>query len=158
MNIPYFSAKSILALFFCCSYINQTCAQAPNTAQTLYAEIAHMDSVLFDAYNSQDIAQLRTLFTEDLEFFHDTGGLNDYEGTISAFKGIFSQDFVITRTLVPESMEVYPIKDYGAVQTGLHQFCHPENGIIDCGSFKFVHVWQKEGGQWRVARIVSYDH
>lgn len=48
--------------------------------------------------------------------------------------------------LVPGSMEVYPIKDYGAIETGLHRFCHEDNGKQDCGTFKFLPAWQKKTG------------
>ncbi|WP_156175988.1 hypothetical protein [Hymenobacter terrenus] len=29
----------------------------------------------------------------------------------------------ITRTLVPGSLEVYPVKEYGAMHMGVHRFC-----------------------------------
>ena len=51
----------------------------------------------------------------------------------------------ITRTLVEGTLEVYPIKDYGAIEVGAHRFCHTENGKEECGSFKFVTVWRKVG-------------
>ncbi len=47
----------------------------------LYKEIAHMDSVVFNAFNTRDIETFRTLFDESLEFYHDTGGLTNYDHT-----------------------------------------------------------------------------
>ena len=64
----------------------------------------------------------------------------------------------ITRTLVEGTLEIYPIKDYGAIELGVHRFCHTENGKEECGSFKFVHVWRKSGDTWRVSRVISYGH
>ena len=65
---------------------------------------------------------------------------------------------MLKRELLKGSMEVYPIKDYGAIQTGKHMFCHTENGKLDCGTFKFVQTWQKKNGEWKVTRIITYDH
>ncbi|MNC99919.1 hypothetical protein D3C83_183680 [compost metagenome] len=53
---------------------------------------------------------------------------------------------------------MYPIPGYGAMEVGVHRFCHVENGKEDCGNFKFVHIWQKKDGQWKITRVVSYDH
>ena len=124
----------------------------------LYDTIVHMDSVLFDAFNKRDLEKLKTVFSTDIEFFHDKGGLTDYNQVIANSQKLFDQNNDLKRTPVPGSVEVYPIKDYGAVQTGMHRFCHLEKGKEDCGTFKFVHVWRKKDGQWKLARVISYDH
>jgi len=124
----------------------------------LFNEIAHMDSVLFNAFNTQDLEKLKTCFSEDLEFYHDLGGLTNYQENIQAFKNLFAQNKGLKRELVKGSMEVYAVKNYGAIQVGQHTFCHVENGKNDCGTFKFVHVWQKKDGQWKITRVISYDH
>lgn len=71
---------------------------------------------------------------------------------------MFKQSSPIQRMLVPGSLEVYPIKDYGAIEVGSHRFCHEENGKQECGTFKFLHVWRKTGNSWQLSRIVSYAH
>jgi hypothetical protein len=129
-------------------------------SQELYAEIAHMDSVMFNAFNAHDLEKLKTTFSQDLEFYHDKGGLTDYKLTMENFSKLFENNKTtgLRRDLVEGSLEVYPIKDYGAVETCMHRFCHIENGKDDCGTFKNVMVWQKKDGQWKVTRVVSYDH
>ena len=124
----------------------------------LYNEIAHMDSLLFNAYNTQDIETMKKLFAEDLEFYHDVGGLTNYEQNITAFTTNFAQKLGIRRDLVPGTLEVYPVKDYGAMEIGSHRFCHKENGMDDCGTFRFVMIWRKKDGVWKVSRVVSYGH
>jgi hypothetical protein len=62
------------------------------------------------------------------------------------------------RDLVPGTLEVYPIKGYGAIEIGAHRFCHKEDGKDDCGVFKFVQIWQKQESGWKVTRVVSYGH
>jgi hypothetical protein len=129
-------------------------------SQELYNEIVHMDSVMFDAFNAHDLDKLKTTFSEDLEFYHDKGGLANYNQTMESFQSLFdkNQTTGMRRDLIKGSLEVYPIKDYGAVEIGEHRFCHMENGKEDCGVFKFVHTWQKKDGQWKVTRVISYGH
>ena len=126
----------------------------------LFAEIAYMDSVMFDAFNTHDLDKLMSTFDSSLEFYHDQGGLTNYEQNKINFVNAFERNKTtgLRRDIVPGSMEVYPIKDYGAIETGLHRFCHEENGKQDCGIFKFLHIWQKKNGQWKVTRVASYDH
>lgn len=47
---------------------------------------------------------------------------------------------------------------FGAMQFGEHRFCHTENGKPDCGTFRFAHVWRKEGETWKLSRVLSYGH
>ena len=125
---------------------------------SLYKEIAKMDSILFEAFNKRDVKKFETFFAKDLEFYHDKGGLTGYDHTIEFMKNTAQNDNGLKRELVRGSLEVYPIKDYGAMQIGAHRFCHPENGKMDCGTFKFVHIWKKINNEWKIARVVSYDH
>ncbi|MGH8673987.1 MAG: nuclear transport factor 2 family protein, partial [Burkholderiales bacterium] len=85
-------------------------------------------------------------------------GLAGYEQTMKNFERLFAQGSGIKRELVSGSLEVYPIKDYGAVQLGLHTFCHPENGVMDCGTFKFIHIWRRTDDGWKISRVISYNH
>ncbi len=160
-----FSMKPFLVLILFLMLIKNVQAQSKENAtadKALFTEIAHMDSVLFEAYNTQNVDKLKTLFTEDLEWYQDNGGLLSYETVLSNFKGIFDRfktlNTPIRRTLVEGSLEVHPIKDYGAIHIGKHTFCHWENGKNDCGTFKFLMIWQKKESVWRVSRVVSYDH
>ena len=139
------------------SFANAQSKQDSNDA-ILYREIAHMDSVLFDAFNTRNLDKLKTLFTTDLEFYHDLGGVTGYQKNMEAFKSNFKKNNGLRRELVQGSLEVYPVKDYGAMEIGSHTFCHTENGKQDCGTFKFVHIWQKKDGQWKISRVVSYGH
>jgi hypothetical protein len=124
----------------------------------LYETIARMDSLLFTAFNNRDLEKLKTLFTDNLEFFHDIGGLTNYTQNMEAFKSTAAKNNDLRRELIAGSLEVYPVKDYGAMQIGSHRFCHTENGKPDCGVFKFVHIWKKTGDRWQISRVISYGH
>jgi hypothetical protein len=132
--------------------------QHTSASTELFAEIAAMDSVMFSAFNARDLGTLRTLFTRDLEFYHDQTGLTSYEENMTAFKDLFGRDNGLRRDLVPGSLEVYPVEEYGAIEVGKHTFCHGENGQEDCGTFPFVMVWRKDGADWKVSRVISYGH
>ena len=124
----------------------------------MYDSVAQMDSLLFEAFNAHDAGKLKTFFTEDLEFYHDKGGVTDYHQTDENFKRMFQQNNGMKRELIKSSFEVCPIKDYGAIETGAHKFCHVENGQEICGTFQFIILWQKKDDGWKISRIISYDH
>ena len=133
-------------------------AQETQTQDTLYRQIARMDSMMFNAFNSRDVKTFEKLFSEDLEFYHDKAGLTNYQHTIEFMRNMAKNDNGLKRELVPGSLQVYPIKDYGAIEMGSHRFCHQENNRQDCGNFKFIHIWKKMGDEWKVTRVISYDH
>ena len=124
----------------------------------LLETIRKMDAAIFDAFNAHDVDRLMSYFTDDLEFYHDTGGLGNYRSNAEDFKKMFGNVPDIRRDLVPESLEVYPVKDYGAMEIGQHRFCHKENGKDDCGTFGFAMVWRKVGDSWKISRVLSYGH
>ena len=143
------------------SLLNIAFAQEKKVAQTskeLYTEIAKMDSILFSAFNTQDMPVFKALFTEDLEWFQDNGGLLNYQTVFTNFGNMFNNEHKLSRKLVKSSLEVHPVKDYGAIEIGVHEFRHMENGKEELGTFKFLMIWQKKNGQWRISRVVSYDH
>ena len=136
-------------------------AQEKKVAPTpleLYKEIERADSILFQAFNRQDMATFKAMFTKDLEWFQDNGGLIPYKTIFENFGNTFKNENKLSRVLVKESLEVHPLKDYGAIQIGSHQFRHFENGKEEVGTFKFLMIWNKKDGQWKISRVVSYDH
>jgi hypothetical protein len=152
------------AASFACSQATEaqpTSPQALNAAKIeLVATIAALDSAMFSAFNTHDADLLGTYFTSDLEFYHDKGGLTNYDSTMASFRGLFARNAEtgLHRELVPGSLEVYPIGDFGLLEVCQHRFCHTENGKEDCGTFKNIMVWRKEGTGYKVSRVISYDH
>jgi len=123
----------------------------------LFATVAALDTKLFDAYNHCDLATMSSLVAEDLEFYHDKTGLSIGRQTfIDAIKNNICGK--TQRTLVPGTLEVYPLANYGAVEIGIHRFTHPSNPEIGVGEAKFVTVWRFKDGAWQITRAISYDH
>ena len=133
-------------------------APLPAAKDELYQQVAKLDAEMFAAFNTHDVDKLMSYFAPNLEFFHDKGGLSDFSQTKAGFTRLFAQSPDISRTLVPSSLEVFPVKGYGAVHIATQRFCHVENGREDCGNSKFVMVWQQQAGTWKITRVVSYDH
>ena len=127
-------------------------------SRELFATIARMDAKLFDAFNAHNLDAMMAMFADDLEFYQDNDGVSNYQQSKNDFTKMLASVPDIRRELVKDSLEVYPIKDYGAIEIGVHRFCHKEDGKEECGSFKFVHVWRKTGDSWKISRIISYGH
>lgn len=63
------------------------------------------------------------------------------------------------RELVPGTLEVYPIGQYGALQVGVHRFYSTVNDKEQLvATAKFTQVWKQGKGKWTVTREISYDH
>jgi len=120
----------------------------------LYNIIVTLDKEYFDAYNNCDMKKQASLYSEDLEFFHDKGGLSTSKQEVlsSIEKNICGK---VTRTLIEESIEVYPIKDYGAIEIGYHKFYNNQEPNAKSRASKFIMVWKKEGEKWKISKVIS---
>ncbi|MFT3912032.1 MAG: nuclear transport factor 2 family protein [Ferruginibacter sp.] len=119
----------------------------------LYNTVIKLDSLLFDAYNNCKIDQYASLISENLEFYHDKGGLStSKKDNVEAIrKNICNK---VRRELQTGSIEVSPIPGYGAVEIGSHRF----HNLIEnstSGYAKFIIVWQNKNGVWQATRVIS---
>jgi hypothetical protein len=122
---------------------------------TLYDSIVAMDKLWEDAYNHCKMDVMEAIISEDLEFYHDQGGLLTSKQKLNE---ALQQNICgkVNRKLKPGSVEVYPIKGYGAVEMGMHGFYNSKEKIPnDIHYAKFVHIWKREIGTWRITRVIS---
>jgi Domain of unknown function (DUF4440) len=119
--------------------------------------VTALDGALFDAYNRCDLGKFRSLLAEDVEFYHDQGGvtLGAEALTDSVRTNICGGDVV--RELVPGSLKIYYMKGYGAVEIGVHRFLHPKSHTPP-GEGKFITLWRWKDGAWKISRAISFDH
>jgi hypothetical protein len=101
---------------------------------------------------------LTTYVDTGLEVYQDNIGVRNDLQAVAAFEALFKKDYVLTRALIPGSMEVYPIEGFGAIQSGQHSFSHIEDGKLQVAIFKFMHIWRKKNGKWRITRLITYGH
>ena len=126
-----------------------------DVSKDFYNNIVLLDSLFFDAYNRCNIPVMDSLMSEDLEFYHDKGGFsNSKKQTMEAVQRNICGK--VSRELLKGSIEVYEIKDYGAVQIGFHGFHNNQEKETGPTHFsKFVHIWRFENNRWRIARVIS---
>jgi len=124
------------------------------TDPELYRQIEQMDQTFFDAYNQCDMKKQEAIYADDIEFFHDKGGLMTSKKELleATQKNICGK---VTRILIPGSIEVYPINNYGAVEMGFHRFFNNQEPNAESKPSKFIIVWKKENELWRIAKVVS---
>jgi len=129
----------------------------------LQATILHLDSLFWHAYNTCDIDKMGTFFTDDVEFYHDKGGLTNGKASLmeATRKGICAgSDFYLRREARKGSVEVFPMNNYGAIISGEHYFYVNGKGKKETldGLAKFTHVWRYKDNEWKMHRVLSYDH
>ena len=158
MKRLYPAAIAVAALALLSSTTSAQGGPTAATGDTLFQQIAASDSAFFDAYNNCQLSKMESYFTRDVEFYHDQSGLSRLAGVMDALRknicGKVRRD--------PVSLEVYPLKGYGAMASGLHRFCdsrkHQACVEGNSGLARFVTLWRRQNGRWRMARVISYDH
>jgi Domain of unknown function (DUF4440) len=111
--------------------------------------VTALDAALFDSYNRCDLEKFKTFFVAGVEFYHDQGGVTLGKDNLaeSVRRNICGGD--VRRELVPGTLEVYPMKGYGALEIGVHRFYHPLSHT-PAGEGKFIHLWQCKEGAWKI--------
>ncbi|MFC4820323.1 nuclear transport factor 2 family protein [Dokdonella ginsengisoli] len=122
--------------------------------------ISALDTAVFDAFNHcSDPGQLEkhaSYFAENVEFYHDTGGVTwNRNDMLANTRKYVCGNF--TRELVPGTLQVYPIKDFGALSKGTHRFCQVSSGKCE-GMADFTILWHQSGNRWEITRVLSYGH
>jgi hypothetical protein len=151
----------VMALLLACSSaqketIRYTKNYHPDNPE-LYNTILKQDSIFFGYYNTCDInlEKYGEYYDDAIEFYHDQGGLMTSKTAIieSTKKYICGK---VTRTLVKGSVEIYPVKDFGAIEIGLHSFrnnTNPPDEPIKTG--RFMIIWEKKNNAWKIKKVVS---
>jgi hypothetical protein len=154
-----------------------TAAFTQSGPSKLFETMQALDTQLFEAANHCDYTKLTAMVDENLEFYHDQAGLMlGRQAFLDSIKK--NTCGVMIRELVPATLQVYPIKEYGAIELGVHRFHHPGHEkefpgakqlgmtrFLDAGAAewpvgeaKFLHIWQLKDGTWKLTRVVSYGH
>ena len=130
----------------------------------LYQTISKLDSIFFEAFNNCDLKTYESFLTFDYEFYHDKQGLtvskkNEME-SMKIFCGEQRDRQQISRELKKESLEVYPLNQYGAIASGEHIFylVIDENTSKPISKAKFTSIWRFDNDEWKLARTISYHH
>lgn len=144
-----------------------TSLQAQTKYDTLTRTILLNDSLFWTAYNSCDTVGFGNYVSDDIEFYHDKGGITYGKAKLvnSITNNLCSNpNFRLRRAAIPGTVMVFPMENngviYGAVISGRHYFYINETGKKESrdGMARFTHVWQLNNGVWKMTRIISFDH
>lgn len=144
----------LLFLFFSIININAQVNEKSDLFNTLKAK----DSLLFEiGFNECNQKIMKKLVTDDIEFYHDKDGITKSK---TQFLNSIKENLcgsgknIIKRILDKTSLEVFPLyqdgKLYGALQNGIHSFQQTKAS--------FSHIWILENGEWKLSRVISYNH
>ena len=153
-------AVPILLLFFCTTLFSFS-----QQSGELYEEIVTMDSLYFAAQNSCNLELYASYLSEDFEFFHDHAGFtaskDDEMRDMSIFCGEEQRRRQpLRRELIEGSLKVFPMNRYGALEFCDHVFYLQINDGTEkvVAQSKMTALWKKIGDDWKLTRIISYDH
>ena len=123
----------------------------------LDAVMKDLDTQLFDAYNRCDLDKFASFVDDNIEFYHDNGGVTLGKAAFvdSVRKNICPTD--THRVPVPGTLEAHYMKGYGFIEIGVHRFEHPKTHDRT-GQGQFVTLWHYTDGAWKMTRCLSFDH
>jgi len=133
----------------------------------LFQELKIADSLFFEkGFNNCNFEILEQYIPSDFEFYHDENGVQNREQFLKGFKESICSNTKRKpiRKVVQESLEVFRLKNngetYGAIQKGVHLFYikEPNKELYLTNIAKFTSVWRLNKGQWKLTRVLSYDH
>jgi Domain of unknown function (DUF4440) len=135
--------------------------QRSSQSGELFDKINGLDRVFFEAYNKCDVPKMASLFTDDVEFYHEKRGVVTSRKTVA---DLLSANLCgdpnnkVRRELVEGSLRVYAIDDYGALEIGEHRFYLTQKGQEEKldGIGQFTNLWQLKSGEWKMSRVLSY--
>jgi len=150
---------AVLSWLSGCTSIGHQSGSLPNDAP-LFKTISSLDQQVFDTFNhcevSEQLQKHAIYFSSDVEFYHDTGGVTwtRQEMLANTEKYVCGK---FQRELIANSLEVFPIKGFGAIEQGTHRFCQLATHTCD-GIANFIIIWRHQNDQWQITRVISYGH
>ena len=142
-------------------------AFAQITEDNWETSVRAFDSEYWKAFNACEVQKQTMMNAEDLEFYHDNGGVMRGRTSFAetTAKNICSRsDWRLRRAEVPGTVKFYPMRSngkiYGAVIAGEHYFYHTNKGHPETleGKARFTHTLLLKDNEWQVARVLSFDH
>lgn len=140
---------------------------ADQDSDELSQQMAELDQEFFQrGFNLCDLDYLQRHVSADLVFYHDQSGRQDKTQFLANTQKYICADpqKKPIRKLVPGTLTTYPLFNqgqlYGALQTGEHQFYLRSGYLADVltSRARFSHVWLKQGDNWQLANVHSYEH
>jgi hypothetical protein len=163
------SIKSLLLCSIGCLLASGIAMAQVDKNSELFKNLKAKDSILFKiGFNKCEVEKSAALMTEDLEFYHDKGGvLNSKDAFVNQMKNGLckpNNPEKVYRFLVEGSLEVFSMYNngeiYGALQNGKHFFSPDQTMTFEKTDnyALFSHLWIIENYEWKLKRVISYNH
>jgi hypothetical protein len=159
--------KQVLPCVAALSLLASPTVFAQSSAKDWEAEVRAFDATYWQAYNECDIKKMDTMNADDMEFYHDAGGVMLGKARFDdAMRNNIcgNPNAKVRRAEIKGTVQVYPMRGngklYGAVVSGEHEFYNsgkqtPEY-LASRARFTHLLVLGQEG--WKVSRVLSYGH
>lgn len=160
---PVFTLAALLCSLQSCP----TAAGSPDSAVQLHQQLSQKDAEFFQrGFNQCDLSYLDANISNNLRFYHDQSGVQDKKLFMQNTRQYLCGDPLHKpiRQLSAGSLSTFPLYQngvlYGAIQHGTHEFYLREPGKADrlTGTARFTSVWLKQGDNWLLSDVLSYDH
>ncbi|HVH85777.1 MAG TPA: nuclear transport factor 2 family protein [Terriglobales bacterium] len=106
--------------------------QTSDPEKELFRTVESLDTGLFEAVNQCDMQKVQNYWADDAVFLHDkVPPMIGRAVIVDTIKNNLCG--TVLRELLPGTLEVHSLKDYGAVEIGVHRFLHPfsqDHGVI----------------------------
>jgi Domain of unknown function (DUF4440) len=151
--------KWTIARAFSYDHKNPARINEPLGSRELHDKIVSLDGALGDAFNVCNIDKIKTLVAADIEFFDGTEGLTaSLESVATKIRKLCGDGKKSRRELVPSSLRVYPLNNFGAIGIGTHRFYRADEGTEGAlvTSAKFVEIWRNKDNEWKLLRALNF--
>jgi len=154
-------------IFISLVFLFSNYAYSQNSEQQVIKALTENDSLFWTGYNTCNLDLMSRFLSNDMEFYHDQGGIIlGIEGMKKSMQENICNDpnHKVRRELVPGTFQLFLLKDnntiYGAILSGEHYFYNSHAGGNETkdGIAKFTNLWLLRDGNWKMNRILSFDH
>ena len=138
--------------------------QGPALTDAIRAHDAEFFHVYFDRCEPAKVA---AMVTSNLEMYHDRGGVvaRNADAFVADYRKSCTEKLKpdawrSRRELVANSLHVYPVPGFGAIEEGDHVFYERKGDGPEkkAGVGHFVQLWALTPQGWKLSRIFSYAH
>lgn len=161
MKIHNTLLKLILLIFFSTPVV----LNAQENVEAIQRTVRQQDSLFWKGYNGCDSALQSSLIADDIEFYHDKGGITlGKAAMLKSIKNLCNGDFRLRRKAIDSTVKLHLLRAndtvYGALFTGEHVFYLTPKGKPERldGHAPFANLWLLRNNQWKLSRVFSYDH
>ena len=127
------------------------CATAPGFAASLQEEVRAADTARIMATIAGDAARLEPLLSDDLSYGHADGRVQNKADFLAALKTVR----VKYEAYDYEELHIARVSDDVATMTGRAQLRATAGGKTVAFSLRFLAVWRREDGAWRLCAYQS---